>query len=142
MTELESAAAAIGEPVDAGLWLQRKPSRWWDCFSTGSELDLIFVVLLLPIILWQYLFRNQRERQQIGPIYLALTSNQLIFFAATEGIFKRGLKNIYDRRDLDDVDVYMMNGKKLQIAFSDSDRLILHFEGPQSELEAFVSKAT
>ena len=77
-----------------------------------------------------------------GPVYLALTSNQLIFFAATEGVFRRGLKDIYDRRDLDNLDVYLMEGKKLQIAFSDADRLMLYFNGPRSELEVFVSKAT
>lgn len=142
MTELESAAVAIGEPVEAGLWLQREPSRWWDGFSTGTELDLILVVFLLPFILWHYLFRDQREKPQIGPLYLALTSNQLVFFDATEGVFRRAIKDIYDRRDLDDWEVYLMDGKKLQIAFSDADRLMLYFNGPQSELEAFVSKAT
>ena len=142
MTELEAAATAIGEPVEAGLWLQRGPRRWWDGFSTSSELDLALVALLLPFILWHYVFRNHRDRKRVGPLYLALTSSQLIFFDATEGVFRRGLKDIYDRRDLDDLDVYLMDGKKLQIAFSDADRLMLYFNGPHSELEAFVSKAT
>jgi len=142
VTELETAQNAIGEPVEAGLWLRRERHRWYHDISSGTELDLILLALAMPFVIWNFLFRDPRKKKRTGPVYVALTSTQLVFFDATDGIIRRGLKEIYDRRDLDDVGVCLMNGKILQIILSDSDRLMLHFDGPHSEIEAFVAKAT
>ena len=135
----------LGEPVETGLWLTRIPDRWYHHISSGTELDLVFVVLALPFIACRSLLNAGKPKIERGPVFCALTENQVVFFLATEGIFRRGLKREYDRRNIEDVvscTFRPANRKQFRIDFSDGTKTLLCYSGPHLELEAFISKVS
>jgi len=140
---VDAAAEILGAPVEAGVWLDRYPSRWYHNLSSGTELDLVFVVLAMPYLLWQKIARPTSDLEaETGPVFCVITESQLVFFSATEGFFKPGLKDEYDRRDVRDVlsCVYnVRNDKDLHIKFSDSTEVLLYYCGPHLDVERFVS---
>ena len=144
--EIKLASQTLGEEVQAGLWLSRIRPRWWHGVSSGTELDLILVVLLLPFLVLHRLWRSSKKPQiEHGPVFCAVTENQLVMFRATEGIFRRGLKDIFDRRDLSELascTFHAERGGQLRMEFSDSTEMLLYYSGPYQELEAFISKTT
>ena len=146
LNEIKIASQTLGEEVLAGLWLSRIRPRWWHGASSGTELDLILVILLLPFIAWHWLWRSSRQPKiEQGPVFCAVTKNQLVMFDATEGIFRRGLKDIFDRRDLGEIASCTFHaeiGRQLRLEFSDSTQLLLYYSGPSQELETFISKTT
>ena len=144
--EINAASDVLGAPIATGLWLNRIRHRWWHNFSTGSELDLLFLLFLLPLILWKWLTKTlPKHGDETGPIFCVVTENELVLFNASEGIFKRGLKEIFDRRPLNEItscDFYANRGKQLRLAFSDSTEITLYYSGPLREVETFISHAT
>ena len=143
---INSASEILGETVEAGVWLVRKPARWYHGISSGTELDLVFVVLALPLILWRKITRPAGESKvETSPVFCALTESELVFFHATEGIFKPGLKDVYQRRNINDVlscAYNSQNDKDLRITFSDSTEVLLYYSGPYLDVERFVSLLT
>lgn len=140
---INTASEILGAPVEAGVWLVRKPARWYHGISSGTELDLVVAVLALPYLVWRKVTRPTRQSEaETGPVFCVIAESQLVFFRATEGIFKPGLKDEYDRRDIGDVlsCVYNAgNDNGLRITFSDSTEVLLYYSGPHLDVERFVS---
>ena len=131
--------------MESGLWLTRIPDRWYHHISSGTELDIVIGLVALPFIACRWLLNAGKPKIERGPVFCGLTENQVVFFDATEGIFRRGLKRLYDRRKIEDVvscTFSHSNQKQFRIEFSDGTIELLCYSGPYLELEEFISKLT
>ena len=146
VTDEEAAAELLDTPIEVGIWLSRIRHRWYHDLSSGTELDFIFIILLSPVIVWHWLFRRgSNQPEEIGPVFVALTENEIVLFVGSDGIFRRHIKRIYERRDVDDISVTLIDHiRQPCVRFVSCGNLDikLYYQGPRLKLEEFVSKAT
>ena len=146
LTDVETASEMLGEPVEDGVWFTRFKQRWYHDLSTGTELDLIVVVLLSPVILWYWLFRNNgKTKAETGPVFAVLTDSEIVFFAGNEGIFRRHFTHVSDRRDLNDIKTIACdNSRQSHVRFicTSAPEISLYYSGPRLKLDEFVSRST
>ena len=148
LTDTAAATEILGEPVEVGIWLSRFRYRWYHelLSGTGTELDLILVVLLLPVVLVRWLVQSSSGRnQETGPVFAVLTNSEIVFFAGREGFYRRHITRIYNRRTLDDIaTIAIDNSKQTPVRFVcvDSPEILLYYQGPRLALEKFISLST
>jgi hypothetical protein len=145
-TDIDAASEMLGETVEAGIWLSRYRHRWYHELSTGTELDLIFVVLLLPVILVRWAVQGGSNRsKETGPVFAATTENGIVFFAGNEGVFRRHITHVYDRKEFDDITrITCDNSMQTPVRFvcDASPDVLLYYQGPRLALEEFISRST
>ena len=137
--DIEEASEILGKPVETGIWCTRFRHRWYH-EGTGTELDL----LMLPVVIW-YLVFKRNPKQETGPVFVVLSENELVFFAGSDGIFRRHITHVSERRSLDDVvNIIFDNSNQTSLRFmcKESAEILLYYSGSQLELERFVSLST
>jgi len=146
LSDIESASEILGSPVEYGIWLLRRRPRWFDGASTGTELDLVLLVVLLPFIFWRWAFSEKSGRQEsTGPVFAAFSNDDLILFCGRDGFWRRRITSVELKRPLDElarVNIYTSKQTPVTFRFTGSPDTVLYYNGPRRALEEFVSRVT
>ena len=146
LTDIKAATEILGAPVEHGLWLSRFRPRWFDGFSTGTELDLLLVLLLLPFLFWHWAFSGKSGRhKETGPVFAAVSADDLILFSGRDGVFRRRIESIELKQPISDVTRIIYNNSNqtsVRFRFTESPDVLLYYHGSRQDLMELVSRAT
>lgn len=142
----KDVSTIIEANVESGVWLQTSRPHWYSSFSTGSELDLIIMLVLLPAILITHLIPNRRNHstkflEHDGRIYCALSEFNIHFISGKgtwvgDSKLDKILKTV-PNSDLLDIVFEHAHNTPVKFRFSNAPDLTLYFGGVWSDLVEF-----
>ena len=138
----------IGEATLARIWFLTQRTRWYTNFvGTGTVLDIALLLLIAPIIAYEYLRPASRTETETfldhsGPIYCARTQDDLVFIASREYKGTRQLTHVLRRfpsSTLLACGYEHSHTTAVEFQFDSGECFTLQFEGVWSDLAEFIT---
>ena len=145
MKMADAAEQLLEEPVDESIYFQTYQPRWYEGLSTGTELDFLILIVLLPFIIVSQLvpkYHADSDRNEFyrGMIFCARTSTRIAFFSVESKWFRERLIGpvaTYPLSDVETIRFDYSHRTQVHFEFTGNNALEFYFAGVWSDLESF-----